>query len=255
MKHPFARLLALALAGLFFNACQTTEPDKKFSSAQPSKAKPLPSWTKKPDEIQGEQQVFITTKLIEVSRPAGSAEIPDGRYERKLDDPQFQVLIRELTQKKGTDLMSAPSVVTRNGQKAKVKTVREFSYPVAPGDDANKEVEDVGVTSLFEARLVGENNISLKTFTRVCELDGFAPVTPEFDIPVFKRRDVEASATLESGETILVGGIVDEITQDVEDTGPLGVISKRSTENYSRELIVAVTVTLLDSEGMKIAAR
>jgi general secretion pathway protein D len=44
-------------------------------------------------------------------------------------DPQFQVVIRALAQKKGTDLMSAPSVTTRSGQRASVEVVREFIYP------------------------------------------------------------------------------------------------------------------------------
>ena len=45
-------------------------------------------------------------------------------------DPQFQVLVRALDQKKGVDLMSAPSVVTRSGQRAKIEVIREFIYPV-----------------------------------------------------------------------------------------------------------------------------
>jgi len=45
-------------------------------------------------------------------------------------DPQFQMLVRGLDQKKGVDLMSAPSVVTRSGQRAKIEVIREFIYPV-----------------------------------------------------------------------------------------------------------------------------
>ncbi len=44
-------------------------------------------------------------------------------------DPQFQVVIRALAQKKGVDLMSAPSVTMRSGQKGSVEVVREFIYP------------------------------------------------------------------------------------------------------------------------------
>ncbi len=44
-------------------------------------------------------------------------------------DPQFQVVIRALKQKKGADLMSAPSIVTRSGQRAKIEIIREFIYP------------------------------------------------------------------------------------------------------------------------------
>jgi general secretion pathway protein D len=46
-----------------------------------------------------------------------------------LTDPQFQVVMRALQQRKGTDLMTAPSVVTRSGQRAKIEIIREFIYP------------------------------------------------------------------------------------------------------------------------------
>ena len=45
------------------------------------------------------------------------------------NDPQFQLVIRALNQKKGIDLMSAPKVTTKSGVKATVKIVDEFIYP------------------------------------------------------------------------------------------------------------------------------
>jgi general secretion pathway protein D len=44
-------------------------------------------------------------------------------------DPQFQVVIRALNQKKGVDLLSAPKVTTKSGQRAVIEIVREFRYP------------------------------------------------------------------------------------------------------------------------------
>ena len=44
-------------------------------------------------------------------------------------NPQFQVVIRALNQKKGVDLMAAPKVTTKSGQKATISIVREFPYP------------------------------------------------------------------------------------------------------------------------------
>lgn len=44
-------------------------------------------------------------------------------------DPQFQIVMRALSQKKGVDLLTAPSIVTRSGQRAKIEVVREFPYP------------------------------------------------------------------------------------------------------------------------------
>ncbi len=44
-------------------------------------------------------------------------------------DPQFQMVIRALDQKKGVDRLCEASVVTRSGDKAVIKQVREFIYP------------------------------------------------------------------------------------------------------------------------------
>jgi general secretion pathway protein D len=44
-------------------------------------------------------------------------------------DPQFQVVIRALNQKKGVDLLSAPRVTTKSGQRRIIEIVREFRYP------------------------------------------------------------------------------------------------------------------------------
>src|SRR5437588_2055342 len=44
-------------------------------------------------------------------------------------DPQFQLVIRALNQKKGVDLLSSPRVTTKSGQRAVIEIVREFRYP------------------------------------------------------------------------------------------------------------------------------
>lgn len=44
-------------------------------------------------------------------------------------DPQFQTVIRAMSQKKGIDVNATPSVTTKNGLKATVEITREFIYP------------------------------------------------------------------------------------------------------------------------------
>jgi len=44
-------------------------------------------------------------------------------------DGQVQMIMRGLAQRKGTDLMTAPSVTARSGQKATIEIIREFIYP------------------------------------------------------------------------------------------------------------------------------
>jgi len=46
-------------------------------------------------------------------------------------NPQFQMVIRALNQRRGVDLMAAPKITTKSGQKATIRIVREFIYPTA----------------------------------------------------------------------------------------------------------------------------
>jgi general secretion pathway protein D len=70
----------------------------------------------------------IDALLLGSSFPAGKAPGIFG-IAGIFTNPQFQVVIRALNQKKGVDLMSAPKVTTKSGRKAIVRVAREFPYP------------------------------------------------------------------------------------------------------------------------------
>jgi general secretion pathway protein D len=44
-------------------------------------------------------------------------------------DGQVQMIMRGLSQKKGADIMTAPSIMAKSGQKATIEIIREFIYP------------------------------------------------------------------------------------------------------------------------------
>ncbi len=73
-----------------------------------------------PDSIDG---------LISASAAVSSVSPGIFALSGVLTDPQFQVVVRALNQKKGVDLMSAPSITTKGGQRATIEVIREFIYP------------------------------------------------------------------------------------------------------------------------------
>jgi type II secretory pathway component GspD/PulD (secretin)/tetratricopeptide (TPR) repeat protein len=118
-------------------------------------------------------------------------------------DPQFQVVIRALNQKKGVDLLSAPKVTTKSGQRAIIEVVREFRYPssftppqvpsissstgttvvggpttvpvvVTPTTPQDWETRNTGVTLEVEPVVGGDNTtIDLNLVPQVVEFEGF----------------------------------------------------------------------------------
>jgi general secretion pathway protein D len=116
-------------------------------------------------------------------------------------NPQFQVVIHALNQKKGIDLLSAPSVTTKSGQRAIIEVVREFRYPktytqpqipqiassttvvsgnttvpvvVTPTTPQDFETRNTGVTLEVEPIVGGDaTTIDLNLIPQVVEFEGF----------------------------------------------------------------------------------
>ena len=125
-------------------------------------------------------------------------------------NPQFQLVIRALSQQKGVDLMSAPKVTTKSGNSATIKIIREFPFPtefeppevpesggsgsgsgssgnnntgggiqvtggiVTPATPSSFEKRDLGVLLEVEPQVGADNyTIDLSLRPEVVEFDGF----------------------------------------------------------------------------------
>jgi general secretion pathway protein D len=134
-------------------------------------------------------------------------------------NPQFQVVIRALSQKKGVDLMSAPKVTTKSGRKAIVRVAREFPYPTEfnapeppppstvsgtgstisppPGTFVSQGVVTPSTPTAFETRNLGVTlevepiigpdgyTIDLNLSPEVVEFDGFINYGSTINGPIF----------------------------------------------------------------------
>lgn len=110
-------------------------------------------------------------------------------------DPQFQLVIRAMRQKKAADLMSAGTVVTLAGQRASIRVIREFMYPSEY--DPPEIPDQVGATNLaFGAGLPG--GVGFAT-------SNFAPIIPAHPT-AFEMREV--GSLLEVEGTIGEGGLI-----------------------------------------------
>ncbi len=137
-------------------------------------------------------------------------------------DGQVQMIMRGLAQKKGIDLMTAPSITARSGQKATIEVIREFIYPTeyeppelpqqnnngggllgggggggagiaTPATPTAFETKNTGVTLEIEPT-IGENDfvIDLRFLPEIVEFEGFinygspiqSPSTDIFGNPV-----------------------------------------------------------------------
>lgn len=238
--------------------------------------------------------------------PSSSLFSIEGIY----TNPQFQVVLQALHQKKGIDLMAAPHVTTKNGMKATVKIVDEFIYPteytppqipqsttnsggntlheapptIAPSFPNTWTKRDLGV--LLEAKpTIGPDGhtIDLELHPQTTDFDGFinygspiytvgynfsinnASATPFSSIlttntinqPVFTVREVNTSVTVYDGQTLVLGGLIREDVQKVEDKIPLlgniplagKLFRHKSNKRIKKNLIIFVTPKILNEDG------
>lgn len=229
-------------------------------------------------------------------------------------DPQFQVVVRALNQKKGVDLLSAPRVTTKSGQRAVIEIVREFRYPtqfqppqipqsfnnpnstaLVPGQTVNAtsfpvtpttptafETRNTGVTLEVEP-VVGPDGVTidLNLVPQVVEFEGFinygSPIqtfstnllgvsqtqvlTPNvINQPVFSARKVTTSVSVWDGQTVVLGGLMREDVQKVEDRTPIigdipiiGRLFRTNVDQHiKRNLIIFVTARLVNPAGQPL---
>ena len=82
----------------------------------------------------------LRTRIIELTADM-EWTLPESA---QLDEAGIQLMMRELAQIKGVDLMTMPSVTARDGEAAKVEIVRDLISPV-PGSDGEFRTDPVGV--------------------------------------------------------------------------------------------------------------
>ncbi|HWA87454.1 MAG TPA: type II secretory pathway, component PulD [Opitutus sp.] len=170
-------------------------------------------------------------------------------------------VVRALSQKQGTDLLSAPRVTVLSGNPATITVAQEMRYPqsfgqtqsqVGTGNASGGGSAGVAITAgtpqEFTKRNVGvelkvtptveedDYSISLDLNPRVTEFDGFIEyggpsvaisgsttvnVPSGFFQPIFSVRDISTKVTIWDGATLVMGGLTREEVKNVNDKVPL----------------------------------
>jgi general secretion pathway protein D len=211
-----------------------------------------------------------------------------------LTNPQFQVVVQALSQKRSSDLLSAPKVTTVSGQQAQIRVAQEFIYPTAyTAPTAVSSAGNVGsagvaatpsTPSAFATRPVGVvfnvtpmvgadgYTINLSLIPQVTDFLGFInygstialsagnnviQVPNDIKQPLFTTRDVVTSVVIWDGQTVVLGGLIRNDVQKVDDKIPfLGdlpgvgrLFRSKVTIQDKRNLLIFVTARLIDPAG------
>lgn len=148
------------------------------------------------DQVQqGQTQVYVQSKLVEAPELLGK----DGAT---MQVAEYQSLLKAASQKKGFDLLSAPSITTRLGQQATVEVSKERGQ----SDDF------VGLRIELEPKLGTKGALKLQSHVVIAH--EFTPGTStlhtlskpvnQIDWAKVKRWEHKTTSTLKHGETAVI---------------------------------------------------
>ena len=159
---------------------------------------------------------------------------------------QFQSVMRGLSQKKGVDLMSAPSVTTKSGTRATMEVTREFIYPTefdpprlpqggggvnigGGGGGGGTQIATPTTPTAFEMRQTGVrleaeptvgadgNTIELTLAPEVVEFDGFinygSPIlspSSQSVLPIVLSTGTFGYVPLQTPERLITSNIINQ---------------------------------------------
>jgi general secretion pathway protein D len=213
-----------------------------------------------------------------------------------LTNPQFQVIINALSQKGSADVLSAPKVTTISGVQAQIRVAQEFIYPttytpatVTPGTTtgaggvATQPAVTPSTPGTFAMRPVGVvfnvtptvgadgYTINLTLVPQVTSFLGFIDygnviisggiaVPNPIKQPLFATQDIMTSVEIWDGQTVVLGGLISEQVQKVDDKVPfLGDIPgagrlfrSKVTQRVKRNLLIFVTARIVDPSGKPV---
>ncbi len=202
---------------------------------------------------------------------------------------ELDTIINAIDQKSNTDILSAPKVTTTSGNTAIIRMVEERYFPeswtepevttdegsvsITPSSPEFGDSRDIGV--MLEVTPTVENDgytIGLELRPQVLEFRGYdtehnvttslegQQVEWKFNMPIISARTVETSVVIYNGETVVLGGMINEKIEEFEDSVPIlsdvplfGRLFKNSGERtVKRNLLIFVTARLVDPAGQPL---
>lgn len=166
----------------------------------------------------------------------------------------LDILIRALDQSAGTDVLSAPRIVTKSGKKATIRVGQLHYFPEVyevggnEGNIVHVNYQDfseklLGVELEVTPKVDGDQ-ITMGLNPKVNELLGWqnyqiAPANSAYSyyqfginmqfyhdpiiarLPIFKRREIKTEVTIADGATMGMGGLINEKVEKYEDKVPV----------------------------------
>lgn len=175
---------------------------------------------------------------------------------------ELEAVIRLLKSSGEFRSLAQPNLVTMEGDSASFLAGGEFPYPAVQGNQAGQvtiQFKEFGIRLNFRPNITNSGTIRLQVTPEVSSLDFANGLTFQgFQIPSLVTRRVASQVELRPGQTLAIGGLLDNNMSEGVDKLPilgdipiLGFFFRSEAIRQNRtELLVLVTPHILDSENL-----
>jgi len=174
----------------------------------------------------------------------------------------FQATIRAISQAGKTEILSRPSILTRNNQQATISVGKQV--PIITGsrvDSDNNQIntfsyKSIGVELEVTPFITTDNMVEMIVAPSISQLaDKSEWVTTSsgtagtVESPVINSRSADTVVVVPNGQTVIIGGLMENSKQSTDykipilgDIPLIGAVFKRQVKDYSKtELIIFLT--------------
>ncbi len=185
----------------------------------------------------------------------------------KLTGTEFQVLVHALEEDVHTNTLSAPSIMTLDNQEANLLVGTQFPILTTSvaGTTSTTTVssldyyQDIGVQLRVVPQISGDDHINMIVHPAVTSISeritaqGTGGVTAAV-YPVLSTREAETQILVKNGETIMIGGMLQDVNTKGHHKVPIlgdipliGLAFRRQTDDVGKtDLLIFITTRIAD---------
>ncbi|MBN1361405.1 MAG: type II and III secretion system protein, partial [Sedimentisphaerales bacterium] len=170
-------------------------------------------------------------------------------------DNTLEMTIRALQQTAKLNILSRPYILTSNNQTATIRVVNQVPFAtgsttVAGQSQTTTDYQDIGIILAVTPQINPEGLVIMTVSPEISSTTGDSvQVSDELSLPVFATRASETKVAVQNGQTIVIGGLIQDEIRDTVHKVPLlgdvpivGNLFRRTEKDKAKtELLIFLT--------------
>ncbi len=193
----------------------------------------------------------------------GAAGLGLGGFNFTVTGEDFSFLLHALQQDSRLEILSRPIILVRNGEEGKITIADEVPIVESSQTSDTGSVrstitrQDVGIVLTATPHISPDGYVTIDVTQEISNISGEnVQLTEGVSSPVFAKREVDTNVTVRDGETVVIGGLIQQRDSEGENKVPLlgdlpliGVLFRSTSVSHSKtELLVVMTVDVLRND-------